>query len=228
MIWFATILAVLVLQPKSAPAESKVRLEDLEGPHRHCGAPGLGAERRGSLSRARDHRVLRRGAILPHPEGHLGAVRDKRGIRRWRRRGEQRRSGTTRGKASRTSAAPWPTPSKDPDRRATQMFINLKDNAATHDLSLQTPDNAPFVVFGEVVQGMDVADALSSDYGEAAGGGINIREAGSGVRGRERHLKRSSRSSITSESLRCCRASRRGLREGRVSIVMAVCRGRRR
>jgi homoserine O-acetyltransferase len=54
---------------------------------------------------------------------------------------------------------------KDPDARTTQVFINLKDNSATHDTE-------PFVVFGEVVQGMDVADALYAEYGEAAGGGI--------------------------------------------------------
>ena len=54
---------------------------------------------------------------------------------------------------------------KDPDARTTQVFINLRDNSETHD-------KEPFVVFGEVVEGMDVADALYADYGEAAGGGI--------------------------------------------------------
>jgi homoserine O-acetyltransferase len=54
---------------------------------------------------------------------------------------------------------------KDPGGRTTQVFINLRDNSETHD-------REPFVVFGEVVQGIDVADALYADYGEAAGGGI--------------------------------------------------------
>jgi cyclophilin family peptidyl-prolyl cis-trans isomerase len=54
---------------------------------------------------------------------------------------------------------------KDPDGRTTQVFINLKDNSETHD-------KEPFLVFGEVVEGMDVADALYAEYGEAAGGGI--------------------------------------------------------
>jgi cyclophilin family peptidyl-prolyl cis-trans isomerase len=49
--------------------------------------------------------------------------------------------------------------------RTTQVFINLRDNSATHD-----PE--PFVPFGKVIAGIDVADALNSDYGEAAGGGI--------------------------------------------------------
>jgi cyclophilin family peptidyl-prolyl cis-trans isomerase len=54
---------------------------------------------------------------------------------------------------------------KDRNARTTQVFINLKDNSATHD-------SEPFVVFGAVVKGMDVADALYAEYGEAAGGGI--------------------------------------------------------
>lgn len=54
---------------------------------------------------------------------------------------------------------------KDPAGRTTQVFINLKDNSETHD-------REPFVVFGAVEQGMDVADALYAEYGEAAGGGI--------------------------------------------------------
>jgi cyclophilin family peptidyl-prolyl cis-trans isomerase len=54
---------------------------------------------------------------------------------------------------------------KDPNGRTTQVFINLKDNSETHD-------KEPFIIFGEVEQGMDVADALYAEYAEAAGGGI--------------------------------------------------------
>ncbi|HVD93755.1 MAG TPA: peptidylprolyl isomerase [Vicinamibacterales bacterium] len=54
---------------------------------------------------------------------------------------------------------------KDPNGRTTQVFINLKNNAETHD-------KEPFVVFGRVEEGMEVADALYAEYGEAAGGGI--------------------------------------------------------
>ncbi len=50
-------------------------------------------------------------------------------------------------------------------RRTTQVFINLRDNSATHD-------REPFVPFGRVVAGMEVADALNAEYGETAGGGI--------------------------------------------------------
>jgi peptidyl-prolyl cis-trans isomerase A (cyclophilin A) len=51
-----------------------------------------------------------------------------------------------------------------PNGRATQVFINLQDNAATHD-------KEPFVPFGRVVEGIDAADALYSEYGEASGSG---------------------------------------------------------
>ena len=53
---------------------------------------------------------------------------------------------------------------KDPGARTTQIYISLRDNSYQ--------DTQGFVPFGEVVQGMDVADALNSEYGESAGGGI--------------------------------------------------------
>jgi homoserine O-acetyltransferase len=49
------------------------------------------------------------------------------------------------------------------DGRTTQVFINTKDNSATHD-------KEPFVPFGVVTRGMDVVDAWYSDYGEQFGG----------------------------------------------------------
>lgn len=52
-----------------------------------------------------------------------------------------------------------------PDGRTTEVFINLRDNSATHD-----PE--AFAPFGKVIAGMDVADALNSEYGETSGGGI--------------------------------------------------------
>jgi len=53
---------------------------------------------------------------------------------------------------------------KDPNGRTTQIYISLRDNSAQ--------DAQGFVPFGEVVEGMDIADALNSEYGENAGGGI--------------------------------------------------------
>lgn len=52
-----------------------------------------------------------------------------------------------------------------PNGRTTQVFFNLVDNSATHD-------KEPFVVFGRIVEGLDVMDALYDGYGEAALGGI--------------------------------------------------------
>jgi peptidyl-prolyl cis-trans isomerase A (cyclophilin A) len=52
-----------------------------------------------------------------------------------------------------------------PNGRTTQVFINLKDNSATHD-------KEPFVPFGRIIEGLEVADKLNAEYGETAGGGI--------------------------------------------------------
>ena len=49
--------------------------------------------------------------------------------------------------------------------RTTQLFINLKDNSATHD-------REPFVPIAKVVEGMEVAHKFYADYGETSGGGI--------------------------------------------------------
>jgi peptidyl-prolyl cis-trans isomerase A (cyclophilin A) len=52
-----------------------------------------------------------------------------------------------------------------PNGRTTQVFINLRDNSPTHD-------KEPFVPFGRIVDGIDVADALNAEYGESSGSGI--------------------------------------------------------
>jgi cyclophilin family peptidyl-prolyl cis-trans isomerase len=54
---------------------------------------------------------------------------------------------------------------KDPNGRTSQVFINLRDNSASHDVE-------PFVPFARVVEGMAAADAFYAEYGERAGGGI--------------------------------------------------------
>ena len=72
---------------------------------------------------------------------------------------------------------------KDPNGRTTQVFINLKDNSATHD-------KEPFIVFGDVVQGMDVTDSLYAEYGEAAGGGIRAGKQDPVFEGGNEYLKK--------------------------------------
>jgi Cyclophilin type peptidyl-prolyl cis-trans isomerase/CLD. len=52
-----------------------------------------------------------------------------------------------------------------PNARTTQVYIALKD--------LSDPQDAQgFAPLGRVVEGMSVADALNSEYGETSGGGI--------------------------------------------------------
>ena len=67
--------------------------------------------------------------------------------------------------------------------RTTQVFINLRDNSATHDAE-------PFAPFGRVVEGMDVADKLNAEYGESAGGGIRAGKQGPLFEGGAAYLKR--------------------------------------
>jgi len=52
----------------------------------------------------------------------------------------------------------------EPHGRTTQVFISLRDNANL--------DAQGFAPFGRVVEGMDVADGLNTEYGETSGGGI--------------------------------------------------------
>jgi peptidyl-prolyl cis-trans isomerase A (cyclophilin A) len=52
-----------------------------------------------------------------------------------------------------------------PNGRSTQVYIALSDLSSTQDAQ-------GFVPFGRVVAGMDVADRLNGEYGEASGSGI--------------------------------------------------------
>jgi peptidyl-prolyl cis-trans isomerase A (cyclophilin A) len=52
-----------------------------------------------------------------------------------------------------------------PNGRTTQVYIALSDLSATQDAQ-------GFAPFGKVISGMEVADALNSEYGENAGSGI--------------------------------------------------------
>ena len=72
---------------------------------------------------------------------------------------------------------------KDPNGRTTQVFINLRDNSANFD-------KEPFVPIAKVVEGMEVADALYSEYGEAAGGGIRAGKQDPVFTGGNEFLKR--------------------------------------
>ena len=70
-----------------------------------------------------------------------------------------------------------------PNGRTTQVFINLRDNRDTHD-------KEPFVPFGRVIEGMEVADAWFDGYGEAAGGGIRAGKQDPVFQGGNEYLRK--------------------------------------
>jgi peptidyl-prolyl cis-trans isomerase A (cyclophilin A) len=89
----------------------------------------------------------------------FGIAGDPKLAASWRTRtmpDDPRRQSNTRGRVAFAFALP--------NGRTTQVYISLRDNSYQ--------DEQGFVPFGEVVEGMDVADALNSEYGESAGGGI--------------------------------------------------------
>jgi cyclophilin family peptidyl-prolyl cis-trans isomerase len=165
------LLLLALLGSGPGPAEYRVRLETSKGPivmdvHRDW-APH-GADRFYDLVTAGYYDEARVFRIRKGAWAQFGIAGDPQLAQAWRTKtipdDPWKGVSNTRG----TVAFAF----KDPDGRTTQVFINLKDNAATHDLAFQAPGSAPFVVFGQVVEGMDVADALYAEYGEAAGGGI--------------------------------------------------------
>ena len=59
---------------------------------------------------------------------------------------------------------------KDPHTRATQVYVNLVDNAQL--------DAQGFAPFGRVTAGMDVVESWYGEYGENAGGGLRAGTQG--------------------------------------------------
>jgi peptidyl-prolyl cis-trans isomerase A (cyclophilin A) len=162
-LWSASLLGErfraaesLVLQPVS------VRLETSKGAiviavHRDWGPRG--ADRFLELVNARyfdDSRFFR---VVKGQWAQFGINKDPKVSTSWRARtipDDPRGQSVTRGRVAFAFAVP--------NGRTTQIYISLRD----------LPDQAEqgFVPFGEVVEGMDVADALNSEYGETSGGGI--------------------------------------------------------
>lgn len=158
MLWLASA------QGAAAPADYTVRLDTSKGliviaVHRDW-APH-GADRFYELVTGGYYDGARFFRIRHHTWAQFGIAGDPQLARTWRTRTipDDPWAGHSNVRGSIAFAF------KDPNGRTTQVFINLKDNSATHD-------REPFVVFGEVVQGMDVVDALYDGYGEKAGGGI--------------------------------------------------------
>ncbi|MDX1577341.1 MAG: peptidylprolyl isomerase [Gemmatimonadota bacterium] len=70
----------------------------------------------------------------------------------------------------------------DPGTRTTQVYINLVDNVRL--------DSAGFAPIGNVVEGMEVVDALYSGYGESSGGGLRRGDQSRIVAGGNLYLDR--------------------------------------
>ncbi len=152
-----------------APRLFNVRLETNKGVivievHRDW-AP-LGADRFYNLVRAGYYDQVRFHRIRKDTWAQFGINGDPQIAQAWRTRtipDDPRVESNQRGTIAYAFAVP--------NGRTTQVFINLRDNAATHD-------KEPFVPFGKVIEGMAVADALNAEYGEAAGGGIRAGKQG--------------------------------------------------
>jgi homoserine O-acetyltransferase len=159
---FGLIWAVLALLAP-APDAFRVRLDTSKGPividvHRDW-APH-GADRFYELVTAGyydDNRFFR---VVKNKWAQFGINGDPAVARAWRDRmipDDPPKQSNVRGTVAFAFAVP--------NGRATQVYIALTDLSATQDVQR-------FVPFGRVVEGMDVADALNSEYGENAGSGI--------------------------------------------------------
>jgi len=156
-------VALLPVPAEAAPADVfDVRLETSKGRivievHREW-AP-IGAARFHDLVRRGyydDTRVFR---VVAGRWAQFGINGDPRVSARWRHRtipDDPPRVSNARGTVAFAFAVP--------QGRTTQVFISLADNTSL--------DAQGFAPFGRVTEGMEVADALESTYGETAGGGI--------------------------------------------------------
>ena len=160
-----TVAAVaLALMQTSAPAppQFRVRLETSKGAiviavHRDW-APH-GADRFHELVTSGYYDDSRFYRVVKGQWAQFGINGDPRVATRWRTMtipDDPNKASVVRGRVAFAF--------KDPNGRTTQVYISLRDNTAQ--------DTQGFAPFGEVVEGMDVADALNSEYGEDSGGGI--------------------------------------------------------
>jgi cyclophilin family peptidyl-prolyl cis-trans isomerase len=158
------MLAIILLWSAFAMQDVfRVRLETTKGPivievHREW-APH-GADRFHELATSGyydDNRFFR---VVAGRWAQFGINGDPKVASAWRTRtipDDVRKQSNVRGMVAFAFAVP--------NGRTTQIYIALTD--------LSSPqDDQGFVPIGRVVEGMNVADALNSEYGENAGGGI--------------------------------------------------------
>jgi len=158
----AAVALALMQTSASAPPQFRVRLETTRGTivievHRDW-AP-LGADRFYELVTSGYYDDSRFYRVVKGQWAQFGINGDPRVATRWRTMtipDDPNKASVVRGRVAFAF--------KDPNGRTTQVYISLRDNTAQ--------DTQGFAPFGEVVEGMDVADALNSEYGEDSGGGI--------------------------------------------------------
>jgi peptidyl-prolyl cis-trans isomerase A (cyclophilin A) len=159
----AAVMCCGAILSDAAPAVFRVRLDTTKGPivievHRDW-AP-RGADRFHELVTAGyfdDNRFFR---VVNGQWAQFGINGDPAVARWWRTRtfpDDPRTQSNLRGMVAFAFA--------EPNARTSQVYIALKD--------LSDPQDAQgFAPFGRVVSGMEVADALNSEYGESSGSGI--------------------------------------------------------
>ena len=160
--WLASVLCVASLALQPSRVETRVRFETSKGAiviavHRDWGPRGadrfLELVTTGYFDDSRFFRVVK------GQWAQFGINGDPTVAARWRERtipDDPRGQSVTRGRVAFAFAVP--------NGRTSQVYFSLRDNSYQ--------DDQGFVPFGEIVEGMDVADALNSEYGENSGGGI--------------------------------------------------------
>ena len=158
-----TLILGLMMAQVAAPSVFQVRLETTKGAivievHRDW-APN-GADRFYQLVTSRYYDGNRFFRVVAGRWAQFGINGDPTVAKAWRDRAipdDPRRQSNVRGTVAFAFAVPH--------GRTTQVYIALTDLSATQD-------EQGFVPFGRVVSGMEMADALNSEYGESSGSGI--------------------------------------------------------
>jgi peptidyl-prolyl cis-trans isomerase A (cyclophilin A) len=160
---FLTLATIAAAWGQAAPDVFRVRLETTKGNivlelHRNWAPQGV--DRFYDLVRSGYYDGDRFFRVIKDRWVQFGINGDPKISTMWRARtipDDPRKESNVRGTVAFAFAVP--------NGRTTQVFINTRDNSATHD-------KEPFAPIGKVVEGMDVVDALNSEYGETSGGGI--------------------------------------------------------
>jgi cyclophilin family peptidyl-prolyl cis-trans isomerase len=160
---FRALMAIVLMAQAIAPSTFRVRLDTTKGPIvievRRDWAPH-GADRFHELVTSGYYDDTRFFRVVAGRWAQFGINGTPAVSTAWRNKtipDDARKQSNVRGMVAFAFAVP--------NGRTTQIYIALTD--------LSSPqDEQGFVPIGRVVEGMDVADALNSEYGETSGGGI--------------------------------------------------------